>query len=74
MNNEAYEKLICILLAQIDAMQEDTETRAMINRNQMALIRQLEAEIAELKGKQPKPPKRPVGRPKGSKNKQKVAA
>ena len=74
MNNQAYEKLICILLAQIDAMQDDTETRAMIYRNQTALIRQLEAELAELKAGQPKPQKRKVGRPKGSKNKPKVAA
>lgn len=73
MNKEAYERLICILLAQIDAMQQDNETRAMIYRNQMALIQKLEDELAALKGGKPVV-RRKVGRPKGSKNKPKVAA
>lgn len=74
MNNEAYEKLICMLLDKIETMQDDHETRAMVCRNQISVIRQLEAEIAELKRGQPKPPKGKIGRPKGSKNKPKVAA
>ena len=73
MNKEADERLICILLAQIDDMQKDTKTREMILRNQMSLIQELENELFELKKGQPRLSKRKVGRPKGSKNKPKVA-
>lgn len=71
MNKEAYERLICILLAQIDALQQDNETRAMIHRNESALIEVLKEELEQLKRERRKENTRKVGRPKGSKNRPK---
>jgi FtsZ-binding cell division protein ZapB len=79
MNKEACEKVICILLGQIEEMQQELDTRRTLLSNFRHAIDALKQENETLLNRQPerREPailRRKVGRPKGSKNKPKVAA
>ncbi len=83
MNQQALERIIVILLAEIEHLQDVVTARAQLINNCRSELDRLEdenerlvTELAALRKNMATvvPAKRPVGRPKGSKNKKKVVA